>query len=207
MRRTAIDMKTYPRRAHFEHFTAMPNPFAGVTVNVDVTALRAFCRDRGASFTLAFLHAAARAANAVPALRQRISNGGIVEYDACGTSHVELLPDGTYCYCTLYHDADWDDYLPRAAELQRLCRTRATIDDDDDVEGLYFCTCLPWLHFVDFQQPTDPAVSNPHISWGRFEQDWRGRWMMPVNLLAHHALADGAHIAAFFLALDEQLRL
>ena len=41
-----IDMKSYPRRAHFVYFRRLQNPMMGVTVNVDVTALRAFCRAR-----------------------------------------------------------------------------------------------------------------------------------------------------------------
>ena len=201
-----IDLDTYPRRDHFRYFRSLQNPMMGVTVNVDVTALRAVCKAEGCSFYLAFMRVAARAANAVPQLRQRIRDGAIVAYDACGTSHVELLPDGTYCYCTLYHDADWDDYLPRAAELQRLCRTRATIDEDDDVEGLYFVTSLPWLHYTQLIQPTSGGdESNPRISWGRFEADGRGRLMLPVTLLAHHALADGLHVARFFQGLDAQI--
>ena len=200
-----IDMEAYPRRAHFEHFLAMPNPFVGVTVDVDATSLKAYCAEKGVSFTLAFTHAAALAANAVPQLRQRVRDGRIVEYEACGTSHIELLEDGAYCYCTLWHDRPWETYFPYAEEARRACRERATIEEDGDVDALYFVTCLPWLRFRDFTQPTDPAVSNPHISWGRLEKDWRGRWTLPVNLLAHHALVDGAHIAAFFRELEGQL--
>ena len=200
-----IDLTVYPRRAHFEHFMAMPQPFVGVTVNVDVTGLRAECRARGASFTLAFLHAAALAANAVPELRQRVRDGGIVEYDACGTSHIELLADGTYGYCTLWHDRDWDAYLPYAEAERRACVADGSIAEDADVDALYFVTCLPGLRFTDFIQPTDPAVSNPHISWGRFEPGLQGRWTMPVNLLAHHALVDGVHMTAFFRELEARL--
>ena len=34
-----------------------------------------------------------------------------MEYDACGTSHVELREDGTYGYCTLYHDRPFREYI------------------------------------------------------------------------------------------------
>ncbi len=201
-----IDLDTYPRRDHFRYFRSLQNPMMGVTVNVDVTALHAFCQARGCSFYLAFMHLAARAANAVPELRRRIHEGGIVEYDDCGTSHVELLEDGTYGYCTLFHGMDWDAYLPYAEAARRRCRESGSIEEDDDVEGLYFVTSLPWLHYTQLIQPTAGGdESNPRISWGRFEADGRGRLMLPVTLLAHHALADGLHVARFFQGLDAQI--
>ena len=206
MKYETLDMARYPRRAHFDYFRSLQNPMLGVTVEADVTALRAFCRRRGCSFYLAFMHVAARAANAVPQLRQRIHEGGIVLYDACDTSHVELLDDGTYCYCTLRHGMDWDEYLPYAEEARRRSREGASIEEDEDAEGLFFVTSLPWLRYIQFVQPTAGGdESNPRISWGRFEQDGDGRLRMPVTLLAHHALVDGLQLAAFFQNIDAEI--
>ena len=39
-----LDMSTYARIDHFNYFRGMPNPFMGVTVNVDVTELVSACR-------------------------------------------------------------------------------------------------------------------------------------------------------------------
>ena len=153
------------------------------------------------------MRCAARAANAVPQLRQRIRDGGIVEYDACGTSHVELREDGTYGYCTLYHDMPFREYLEYAQAERVRCRENASIEEDDNVEGLYFITSLPWLRYTQLLQPTAGGdESNPRISWGRFEQDWQGRWRMPVTLLAHHALVDGVHVAAFFRNVESEIK-
>jgi len=201
-----IDMKSYPRRAHFDYFRSLQNPMLGVTVDVDVTALRDFCKAEGCSFYLAFMRCAARAANAVPQLRQRIRDGGIVEYDACGTSHVELRSDGTYGYCTLYHDRPFREYLEYARTERLRCREAASIEEDEDVEALYFITSLPWLHYTQLIQPTAGGdESNPRISWGRYEADHRGRLMLPVTLLAHHALVDGLQLAQFYQNLDGEI--
>ncbi len=203
----SIDMRTYPRRAHFDYFRTLQYPMLGVTVEADVTELRDFCRSESCSFFLAFLRAAARAANGVPELRRRILDGGIVEYDACGTSHVELREDGTYGYCTLYHDRPWREYLACAEAERRRCRAKASIEEDGDVLGLFFVTSLPWLRYTQLLQPVAGGdESNPRISWGRFAPDREGRLKMPVTLLAHHALADGLHIARFFDRLEEQIK-
>ena len=204
---TRIDMAEYARRQHFEYFRTLAYPYVGVTQNVDVTALVQHCRTQGISFYLTFMHAAALAADGVPQLRQRIRDGGIVEYDACPTSHTELLPNGTYCYCTLHHHMPLADYLARAEEARRLCRENASIEEDDDAESMYFISTLPWLHYTSLIQPVAGGdESNPRITWGKYEADAAGRLMLPVTLLAHHALVDGMHLAGFYENLTGELQ-
>lgn len=204
---TRIDMADYPRRQHFDYFRSLAYPYVGVTQNVDVTELAAFCRAKGCSFYLTFLHTAALAADGVPQLRQRIRDGGVVEYDACPTSHTELLPDSTYCYCTLHHHMPLPDYLAHAEEARRLCRENASIDEDDDVESMYFISTLPWLHYTALIQPVAGGdESNPRITWGKYEPDAAGRLLLPVTLLAHHALVDGVHLKQFYENLGRELR-
>lgn len=201
-----IDLQQYPRKAHFDYFRSLANPSVGVTVEVDVTDLLAFCRERKVSFYLAFMHAAALAADCVPELRQRIRGEGIVEYASCGTSHVEDKGDGTYCYCTLHHHMPFDAYIRQAETARKACRENAGIEEDDDVESLYFVSCLPWLHYTQLVQPTAGGdESNPRITWGRYDEDPRGRFMMPVTLLCHHALVDGRHLGAFYQQLETQM--
>ena len=200
-----IDLETYPRRAHFDYFRTLAYPYVGTTVNVDVTDTVALCRQRGYSFYLVFLHEAALAADGVPELRQRIRQGGIVEYDECPTSHIELLENGAYCYCTLRHHMGLEDYLRQAAQARQACRARG-IQEDEDVESMYFVSTLPWLHYTALIQPVAAGEeSNPRLTWGRFEANADGRLMMPVSLLAHHALADGLHIARFYDYLQKQM--
>ncbi len=201
-----IDMATYPRRAHFDYFRTLPWPYVGVTEAVDVTQTVRACRERGVSFFLTMLHAATLAADGVPEFRQRIRDGQIVEYDACPTSHTEPLPDGTYGYCTVRHHLPFDAYIAQAADAQQRSREAASIEEEEDVESMYFVTVLPWLHYTTLIQPAAGGdESNPRISWGRYEEDARGRLMMPVTVLAHHALVDGRHLGQFYENLRQQL--
>ena len=205
----ALNMAEYSRKAHFDYFRGLQQPHVGLTVDVDVTGLTERCRREGWSFYLAFLHITALAANAVPELRQRLRGDGIVQYDACGTSHVELLDDGTYCYCTLYHDPEqpMGEYMAYAEAERAHARSAASIEEDEDVDGLYFISSIPWLHYSAFVQPMPgPEDSNPRITWGRYAPDHRGRLMLPLTLLCHHALVDGLQIAAFYRELEERLK-
>ena len=201
-----IDMATYPRRDHFAHFCAMAYPYVGVTVDVDVTDLLALCREKGYSFYLMVLHAVALAADGVEEFRRRIDQGGIVEYEQCPTSHTELKPDGTYAYCTLHHHMPLGEYLQKAEAARTAARESGSIDEDDDVQSMYFISTLPWLHYTQLIQPVACGEeSNPRFTWGKYQQNAEGRVMMPLSVLVHHALADGLHIAEFYEAFNRQM--
>lgn len=205
MKYHTINMDTYPRRAHFDYFSAMPDPYVGVTVDVDISALPEACRQADRPFFLSFLYCAGRAANAVPQLRQRIWNGGIIEFDSCDTSHTVLRGDGTYSYCRLDCMRPFEEFLPGARLRQEAAKAQASLDDGEDAISLLFVSCVPWLRYTALRQPVPvPADSNPRITWGKYVIE-DGRTIMPVTLLANHALVDGVHIGAFFDALQAEI--
>ena len=82
-----LSRETYPRRAHLDYFCTMAQPYAGLTVPVDITDFYQAVGARKVPFFLSFLYCAARAANGVPELRQRLRGEEILEYDHCPTSH------------------------------------------------------------------------------------------------------------------------
>ena len=202
-----IDLETFPRRNHFEHFRSMQYPYVGVTNDVDVTELVRFCKSYHYSFYLTFLHLAALAADDIREFRQRIHNKGIVEYTQCPTSHIELLDNGTYCYCTLHHHLPLNEYIEYAENVRKLSREKGSIEEEDAVESMYFISSLPWLHYTSLIQPVAGGEdSNPRITWGKFQNDHNGKVQMPVTVLAHHGLVDGIHIAQFYQNLEKYIR-
>ncbi len=200
-----LDMDSYARKAHFDYFRSLPYPYVGVTVEQDVTDAYRFSRETGRSFFLTILHAAALAADSVPELRQRIRGDRIVEYSACPTSHTERTDSGGYCYCTLHHHMDLPDYYALAEKARQACTSNG-ITEDADVESMYFVSALPWLHYTALIQPVACGdESNPRITWGRYRETESGRILLPVSVLAHHALADGSHLARFYACLEREI--
>ena len=202
-----IDPKSMPRSAHFEYFSSMANPYAGVTVNVDITPMMEARKAIGAPFFLSMVYIAAQAANSVRELRQRISGNEILEFPRCPSSHTVAKPDGTYAYCVLKNDMPFNQFLPMAMAAQQKCKESGTIEEDDTAIAYFFISSLPWISYAAITQPTPyPADSNPRITWGKYYED-NGRIMLPVTLLVHHALCDGLHIAGFFNALDREIKI
>ena len=116
---SVIDLTAYPRASHFRYFLNMGYPYVGMTVQADITEFYHWQKQNGVPFFLAFLWCAARAANRVPAFRQRIRDGEILEYPWCPSSHTVAREDGTYAYCQLDCRGDFASFLKKGAAPAR----------------------------------------------------------------------------------------
>lgn len=194
-----IDLENFPRRSHYEFFKSYAYPYMGMTANVDVTNLIAAAKERGGSPFLAFLWAAATAANSVPELRQRIVDDRIVEFDHCNTAHTVALPDGTFVNCQTDCRRSFDEFQTYGRQCQEAAKQRhGFVSTSDDETGLIFVSSTPWVTFTQVIQPTPiPADSNVRIVFGKFF-DQNGRKLMPVAIQCNHALVDGLHVGQFY---------
>ena len=174
---------------------------------MDISALLEKIKREKLPFFLPACYCAAQAANSVPELRQRIRKGEIIEYDRCRVSHTLALEDGTYCYCTLEDEPDFYAYLAAGKQAQEIAKQQASIEEDpEEVLEKFFVSSIPWLSYTALVQPVpSPADSNPRITFGKyFSQE--GKTLLPVSLLCNHALVDGIHIAAFYQAMEREIR-
>ena len=207
MRYVYIDMETYKRKAHFEYFNSLAYPYAGMTVNVDITALLEKVKREKLSFFLTFCYCAARAANGVREFRQRIVGGRIVEFEWCQTTHTVALDDETYAYCDV--DSRIDDfeiYIKKAVTAQETAKCCPSIAEAaDEALGKIFVSSVPWVTYTSLVQPVPmPADSNPRLTWGKYFEE-NGRILLPVSVLCHHALVDGVHMSKFYRLLEKEM--
>ena len=201
-----IDMSKFPRRAHFEYFRSLAYPYVGITANVDITDFLNAVKSCALPFYDTLCYCVTRAANSVPEFRQRICGDGIIEYEYCQSSHTVALPDGTYCYCSADSSLPFEEYLPDVLAKTERAKANASIEEEEDVDSLFFISCVPWISYTSVIQPTPyPADSNPRFNWGKYFEN-NGRILLPLAVLCNHALVDGLHIARFYDALDRELR-
>lgn len=194
-----IDLETYPRRSHFEYFGAMAYPYLGLTANVDVTNLIRFARTHNGSSFHAILWAAAKAANSVPELRQRVVDGQIVEFEHCNIGYTVAREDHTFCNCYTETRMSLEAYLVDARIRQEEAKQHAGfVNPDEDETGLIFTSCVPWVAFTQVIQPVpSPGDYNPRIIFGKYIPEGK-KTLMPLHIQCNHALVDGYHISEFF---------
>ena len=218
MTRRNIDFASYPRKDHFEHFMAMENPFANVTVRVDITDWIHWLKEKEYPFFLTFQYAVSHAVNRIPEMRQRIYEGSILEYDFTDPSWTVPAPDGTYRYCSVNADQPLEAYLEEGKRKQAEAALSEGLTEEGDVLGLLFTTCLPWIDFSSVVMPYhDRTFSNTSVAWGKYTRETypaledgklaeKEKVTIPVQIMVNHALVDGRHIAAFFENLDKELK-
>ena len=100
---TIIDKETWPRRAHYDFFAPMSDPFYTLTFPVDVTPLRAWCKGRSLPFYPAMVFAVTKAMEAVDAFHYKDRDGVIVRHDTLVPSFTDLKPGSElFQICLLY---------------------------------------------------------------------------------------------------------
>lgn len=201
-----IDMTTYSRKAHFDYFCSMGYPYVGLTANVDITDIVKCSKERNESFFLYILYSVGNAANSVREFRQRIEGKEIIEYENCMTSHTVMKPDGTYAYCEADSTLNFEEFLRVTAKNQEKVVIKGSLEEESDPRSLIFISYLPWVSYTSLVQPVPfPADSNPRITWGKYFPEGE-KLLLPVSVLAHHALIDGKQIADFYESLSLHLR-
>ena len=199
-----VDMEQDPRNGQFAYFRAMENPWAGVTVPVDITAFHKALNGR--PFFLSFLYAVVRAANDVPELRRRLRDGQVIEYDRCQPSYTAMRSNGVYVYCLVDSGTlPYGDFVREGKRKQVESWGKDELKETGDSLNHFFVSCLPRLPYTQIQHPSvSRDDSNPRFSWGKFTKE-NGRVTLPVSLFINHALADGWHVTQFYRNLDREL--
>ena len=202
-----IDMDTWPRAAHYRHYTQVSNCTYSITVDIDITALAAACRAGGWQITPALTYLCCEAISRCPEMRFSLNEEGELGM----YSRLEVIypifhqDDHTFTYLW----TPMEDTFP--AYHAAVLRDKARFAHLRGPEGVappkasFSISSIPWVTFSGFNLNilTDGTFFSPIITFGRYREEG-GRLLLPFALQIHHAVADGYH-AASFLNLIQQL--
>jgi chloramphenicol O-acetyltransferase type A len=203
-----LDLDAWPRRAAFDHFRRLEQPFFSLCASVDVTALPARAKAvPGATLFLAYHHAALRASNAVEPFRYRLQQGRVTVHERIDGSTTVLCADESIGFATLPFEPDFADFveaaLPQVADAKQAgFRLEAAAVEQAQIH----MTTIPWLAFTSFTHARSLGGEDsvPKLAFGKIEQEGL-RLKMPVAVEVHHALIDGLHVGRFFEAMQDAL--
>jgi chloramphenicol O-acetyltransferase type A len=195
--RQKINLETWERRAAFHFFKDFTEPYHGVCLRVDCTATYRYAKQHRLSVFLSLLHRSLVAAHQVENFRTRIVDGKVWLYEQINGGSAVGRANGTIGMGHYQFRPRIDEFVREAAiELDRV-RQRDDIERYPDANLIRY-SVLPWFDFTSVSHARDfsRADSAPLITFGKItEVD--GRCTMPVSIHAHHALADGLHVAQF----------
>jgi chloramphenicol O-acetyltransferase type A len=193
----------YPRRAHLEFFRRNPNPFYGLTFELDATAVRAAARAASASTYAAMVWAYHRALLGIDAFRTRLAGEEVVLHDSLHVGMTVRAPDRRFTFAQLAWQEDARAFLAEAAEVIRRAEQGVDLGSGDAPDFAYY-TALPKVPFTHFTHVAlaDPTAGQPEAAFGRFRED-AGRTLVPVGVLVNHLYVDGADLGDLYEAAQE----
>jgi chloramphenicol O-acetyltransferase type A len=201
-----IDIQTWKRRDHYEFYKGLAFPYLNVTANVTITKLIPLVKRSEISLFSALAYITSTAANRIPELRRRIRADQVVEHELVRSSFTVLNEDETFGFATIDYAQDFSIFNARILAGIEQSRRNPTIDDEAGRDDMIFLTTLTWVSFTQLTHPVplNPPDSFPRISWGKYFTQ-SAEILMPLSLMANHALVDGLHVGLFFKHVQEIL--
>ncbi len=202
-----LDLERWQRREHFEFFVEYERPFFDICAEVEVGPTRTFCKSAQIPFSLALWFACQQALNAVEALRMRLRpDRQIWVHDQIYIATTAALENGNFAFVHLPSNAVFGTFCEAGVAALAGADGERVIDDRPEQDGLVHGSILPWLRFssVSHARRDDPLDSIPKVVFGKATPSADGV-RLPVSVSAHHALADGRHIAEFFQHFETAL--
>ena len=193
-----IDINTWNRKQHYEHFSSMADPYFGVIIPFDVTKAYKQSKALKISFFARYLHDCMKAINTIDALKLRVENGRIVKYDVIHASPTIMREDKTFGFSFINFDSDFEVFLNNLEkEKQRINSSSNLFPPQNSLDCIH-CSALPWLNFTGHKEPVAGKTmdSVPKFAFSKMSSEG-DKFKMNVAINVNHALVDGYHVSLF----------
>ena len=195
-----INLDNWNRKEHFKFFSALDDPFWGITTTVDFTSIYQQSKNMEVSFFLYSVHFLLKCINATTAFKLRIENGEVVEYDKINISPTIGREDATFGFGVFAYDTDLSLFIENAEkEIHRVKNsTGLSFSKDTARADVIRYSALPWFAFSEMKHAgsIQTGDSIPKISTGKLIQE-KKKLLLPISISVHHGLVDGRNVAEF----------
>ncbi|MCH3885516.1 chloramphenicol acetyltransferase [Tenacibaculum aquimarinum] len=201
-----LDIESWNRKQHFEHFRTLADPTFSLVVNVDVTNAFSYSKSSDYSFFIIYLHACMKAINAVENFKYRIEGDKIAIYNTINASATIARKDNTFGFSYIKFSENINEfYASFLDEKERIENSTALFPNEYSL-GCIHCSALPWVNFTAHKEPFSGNKDNsvPQLAFGKIIEE-ENKILMPIAVNVNHALVDGYHIGLFFNKFQEEL--
>ncbi|WP_295112280.1 CatA-like O-acetyltransferase [uncultured Methanobrevibacter sp.] len=198
-------------------FNLNENPFINfqssrytMSARISVEKMWNWCHEHDKSFFVMSLGCLMNAVNRVPALKRRIINNKVYEFDYLEATtpimdekneiYKEMRVETPQNFDTLN---EWHDYVKDLSKSILNGENKGfTVDmEKRDMENIANFSCIPW---IDFDSITSCVVTGrqiqPLISWGRINEDKE----MTVAITVSHIFVNGRELGYFYEYAQEE---
>jgi chloramphenicol O-acetyltransferase type A len=193
-----ININTWKRKQHYNHFKTLKDPYFGVVFPVEVSKAYEFSKTNAISFFGKYLHDCMKAINEVEELRLRILDDKVVKFETINASATLMRSDKTFGFSYIEFDTDLDQFLSHIiSEKNRIEETGVLFPLRNDLECIH-CSAMPWVNFSGHKEPVSGHLDSvPKLAFSKITKEKDGKMMMNVSINVNHALVDGYHVGLF----------
>lgn len=192
-----IDIENWNRKAHYNHFLGLKDPYFAVTIPFNVTKAFKFSKNNNISFFAKYLHDCVKAINAVENLKYRIVDNNVVAYDVIHASATLMRSDNTYGFSFIDFNEDLNLFIKNIeSEKVRIEKTADLYPPKNGLDCIH-CSAMPWLYYTGHKEPVSGTLESvPKVSFSKAIKNGEDL-LMNVSINVNHALADGYHVSLF----------
>lgn len=176
-----------------------------LTVDIDVTNIKAFSKNHAMRFYPTMLWVISKVINSHGEFKYGWDkDGNLIQWDYVSPSYTDFhSEDENFTkLVTEYSDDVFEFYDRMVADMKKHQRERAIIPNQP--ENFFDASCLPWVKYrhIDFHVFDEGKFLAPVVTWGKYEAE-NGKLTMPLTMNIHHAVADGFHLSRFFKEVQD----
>ncbi|NMH89504.1 CatA-like O-acetyltransferase [Flavivirga algicola] len=200
-----IDINTWNRKQHYEHFCGLKDPYFGVIIPFNVTKAYKFSKENSISFFAKYLHDCMKAINAIDNFRYRIEGGNVVDYETIHASATIMRNDKTFGFSFIEYHNDLNIFVKNIRNEKERIENSTVLYPPQNGLNCIHCSAIPWFHFSGHKEPVSGELDSvPKIAFSKMNEVNK-ELMMNVSIHVNHALVDGYHVGLFSEKLQEYL--
>lgn len=200
-----LDINTWNRKQHYEHFSKLKDPYFGITIAFNVTKAYQYAKDHKISFFGKYLHACMQAINSVDNLKYRILDNKVAVYNTINASATIMRSDKTFGFSYIDYNEDLNLFLNNInKEKQRIENSNNLFPPKNGLDCIH-CSALPWSDFSGHKEPVSGILESvPKLAFGKMKKV-NNEMIMNVAINVNHALVDGYHLGLFSEIFQKKL--
>ena len=203
-----IPMEQWARKNHYEHYKNNVRCSFSVTVDIDVSDLLIWLKERGLKSYPAQIYIISTIVNQFPEFRMTTNEENHLGYwDTMHPMYTVLNPDTeTFSAVWTNYDACFTKFYQAYLRDSKQYANGELFPQKNTPGNVFHISSMPWLDFTSFHINvfSDGSYLLPIFTIGKYKKQ-DGKTLMPLAIQCHHAVCDGYHVGKFVEALQRMV--
>lgn len=202
---TKVNLDEWNRGKLFRSYIDNMRIVMSLTVDIDVTKLLEYSKRSNLKFYPSMIWIVSKAVNAHDEFKYGWDdNGDLIKWEYISPSYADFhKEDESFTKLVTTFSDDLFEFHSRFMKDKETYKDHRAFVENQPM-NFFDVSCLPWVKYKHFDVHVfdEGKFLAPVITWGKYEMD-HGKYIMPLTMNIHHAVADGFHLSRFFTEVQE----